>query len=118
MAGWFPENSCKSWQLRQRDRVVVVREPIDLCDLLEMWAERKGGRSRWSVTEPGMRLGDREGVKVVILFPWSAWLVGSQGIPLRVSLGEMTGAGPAPIFSEKMASKGRELYRACGKITC
>lgn len=53
MAGWFPENSCKSWQLRQRDRVVVVREPVDLCDLLEMWAERKGGRSRWSVTEPG-----------------------------------------------------------------
>lgn len=43
MAGWFPENSCTSWQLRQRDRVVVVREPIDLCDLLEMWAERKGG---------------------------------------------------------------------------
>lgn len=54
VAGWFPENSCKSWQLRQRDRVVVVvREPVDLCDLLEMWAERKGGHTRWSVTEPG-----------------------------------------------------------------
>lgn len=38
-------------------------------------------------------------MKVVVLFPWPAWLVGSQGISLRVSLDELTRAGPAPIFS-------------------
>lgn len=34
---------------------------------------------------------------------------------MRVSLGELTGAGPASIFCEKKASKGGGPYRAVGK---
>lgn len=54
------------------------RNAGDLCDLSEMETERRGGYSRWSAMELGMRLGElswrREGrakdLQLAYLLPW------------------------------------------------